>query len=90
MYILGGGFNFQLLFIFTPISGEMIQIDDHIVQRGWFNHRLVCIYIYVFIYVDTKLRSPLSWLVPLRLWSVCADDEDATSIWEKHFPWRCE
>ena len=56
MYILGGGFNFQLLFIFTPISGEMIQIDDHIVQRGWFNHRLVCIYIYVFIYVDTKLR----------------------------------
>ena len=27
-------------FMFTPIFGEMIQIDEHIFQTGWFNHQL--------------------------------------------------
>ena len=27
--------------IFQPYLGEMIQFDDHIFQRGWFNHQLV-------------------------------------------------
>ena len=31
---------FQISFIFTPIPGEMIQFDEHIFQRGWFNHQL--------------------------------------------------
>ncbi len=31
----------QIFFIFTPILGEMIQFDEHIFQRGWFNHQLV-------------------------------------------------
>ena len=26
--------------MFTPISGEMIQFDEHIFQTGWFNHQL--------------------------------------------------
>ena len=30
--------------IFTPEIGEMIQFDDHIFQRGWFNHQLVNVY----------------------------------------------
>ena len=29
----------QILFIFNPIPGEMIQFDDHIFQMGWFNHQ---------------------------------------------------
>ena len=31
------------------------------------------IYLCIYIYIDTKLRSHLSWLVPLRLWSVWAE-----------------
>ena len=27
-----------IFFIFIPIPGEMIQFDEHIFQRGWFNH----------------------------------------------------
>ncbi len=30
---------FQIFFMFTPIPGEMIQLDDHIFQMGW-NHQL--------------------------------------------------
>ena len=37
---LGGG-NSNIFGIFTPILGEMIQFDEHIFQRGWFNHQLV-------------------------------------------------
>ena len=29
------------IFMFTPKIAEMIQIDEHIFQRGWFNHQLV-------------------------------------------------
>ena len=36
---LGGWF--QTFFISTP--GEVIQIDEHIFQMGWFNHHLVLI-----------------------------------------------
>ena len=38
---LAGGFN--LFFgIFSPRNlGEMIQLDEHIFQMGWFNHQLV-------------------------------------------------
>ena len=32
---------FQIVFMFTPILGEMIQFDDTIFQTGWFNHQLV-------------------------------------------------
>ena len=32
----GGG----VVFIFTPKIGEMIQFDEHIFQRAWFNHQL--------------------------------------------------
>ena len=34
---LGGGFKD---FLFSPLPGEMIQFDEHIFQRGWFNHQL--------------------------------------------------
>ena len=30
----------QRFFMFTPITGEMIQIDEQIFQTGWFNHQL--------------------------------------------------
>ena len=30
----------QIFFIFTSNLGEMIQFDEHIFQRGWFNHQL--------------------------------------------------
>ena len=36
---LGGGFKY--FFMFTPNLGEMIQLDEHIVQMSWFNHHLV-------------------------------------------------
>ena len=32
---------FQILFIFIPNLGEMIQVDAHIFQMGWFNHLLL-------------------------------------------------
>ena len=28
-------------FLFSPVLGEMIQIDENIFQMGWFNHQLV-------------------------------------------------
>ena len=31
---------FQFFFIFIPIPGKMIQLDEHIFQMGWFNHQL--------------------------------------------------
>ena len=34
---LDGGFKH---FLFSPLFGEMIQFDEHIFQRGWFNHQL--------------------------------------------------
>ena len=40
----------KYFFIFTPKIGEDSQLDEHIFQRGWFNHQLVlydistCIY----------------------------------------------
>ena len=37
-YVLGGGFKY---FLCSPLPGEMIQFDEHIFQRGWFNHQLV-------------------------------------------------
>ena len=43
MILLGGG-NSNILFL-TPNPGEMIQFDEHIFQSGWFNHRLVHIFI---------------------------------------------
>ena len=30
----------QWFFIFTYQTGERIQFDEHIFQRGWFNHQL--------------------------------------------------
>ena len=33
---LGGGFKY---FLFSSLFGEMIQLDEHIFQRGWFNHQ---------------------------------------------------
>ena len=33
----GGNSN---IFYVHPYSGEMIQFDEHVFQRGWFNHPL--------------------------------------------------
>ena len=38
--LLGGGFKYLLLFIVSPLLGEMIQFDEHIFQTGGFNHQL--------------------------------------------------
>jgi len=35
---LGGGFKY---FLFSALPAEMIQIDEHIFQMGWFNHQPV-------------------------------------------------
>ena len=32
---------FQICVIFTPKIGEDSHFDEHIFQRGWFNHQLV-------------------------------------------------
>ncbi len=34
---LGGGFKY---FLFLPLFGEDSHFDEHIFQRGWFNHQL--------------------------------------------------
>ncbi len=34
---LGGGFKYSL---FSPLFGEDFHFDEHIFQRGWFNHQL--------------------------------------------------
>ena len=36
--LVGGN---QIFFMFTPNLGEMIQFDEHMFQKGWFNHHLV-------------------------------------------------
>ena len=33
----------SFFFIFTPIWGKGFQFDEHIFQRGWFNHQLVLV-----------------------------------------------
>ena len=30
--------------LFSPLPGEMIKFDEHIFQRGWFNHQLTSQY----------------------------------------------
>ena len=35
-----GGGNSNIFGIFTPKVGEMIWLDEHIFQMGWFNHHL--------------------------------------------------
>ena len=35
---LGGGFKY---FLFSPLPGEDSHVDEHIFQRGWFNHQPV-------------------------------------------------
>ena len=35
---LVGGFEY---FLCSPLPGERIQFDEHIFQRGWFNHQQV-------------------------------------------------
>ena len=40
---LGGG-NSNMLGLFTPNLGEDSHFDEHIFQRGWFNHQLVGYY----------------------------------------------
>ena len=42
----------QRFFIFTPNLGDMIQFDEHIFQRGWFNHQPV-------IFADRKPLVPI-------------------------------
>ena len=37
MCYLGDGFKH---FLFSPLPGEDSHFDDHIFQRGWFNHQL--------------------------------------------------
>ena len=34
------GWWFQIFFIFTPTWGRWTHFDEHIFQRGWFNHQL--------------------------------------------------
>ena len=55
-------------FLFSPRTlGEMIQFDEHIFQRGWFNHQLVFQYLITdpwdCVYLATPLKiimSPIS------------------------------
>ena len=39
LYQLGGRFKY-LFFSFSALFGEDFHFDDHIFQRGWFNHQL--------------------------------------------------
>ena len=48
--ILGGG-SFKHFFIFT----KDVQCDEHIFQRGWFNHQLGMIYTNLYVYIYTSL-----------------------------------
>jgi len=48
---LGGGFK---CFLFSPLFEEIIQLDEHIFQMGWFNHQLE---MYIFIYETHQHRS---------------------------------
>jgi len=33
------GWWFQIFYMFTPKIGEDSHFDEHIFQRGWFNHQ---------------------------------------------------
>ena len=49
LHYLGGGFKY---FLILPVLGEMIQVEEHIFQMGWFNHQLVVNHInYISIYI---------------------------------------
>ena len=47
-------------FVFLPLPGETIQLDEHIFQRGWFNHQLETGY--------TPQNEGFTW-VPMELGS---------------------
>ena len=44
----------DIVYFHPETWGFMIQFDEHIFQMGWFNHRLVYIYIY-FFFLDMRI-----------------------------------
>ena len=48
------------------ITGEMIQLDEHIFQMGWFNHQLVIVWV---VYNKPKPRN--SQLAVYTTYSIC-------------------
>ena len=48
---------FETLFICTPNIGEMIQVDEHIFQMGWFNHQLVVYHVLFEMFCPRRLDS---------------------------------
>ena len=64
-YILGDGFNY---FLFSALPAEMIQIDEHIFQMGWFNHQAV-IAVGGFFFCQKHLTFD-AWLAYPDLWRI--------------------
>ena len=47
-------------FLCLSLFGEMIQFDEHIFQKGWFNHQLEKMFLFWFDF-GTFLWNVLSW-----------------------------
>ncbi len=65
---LGGVFKY---FSFSPLPGEMIQLDKHVFSNGWFNHQLgncmgiLDLYIYISsITLSSELPQPKYFVMP--------------------------
>ena len=43
--------------LFSPLSGEMIQFDEHIFQMGWFDHQLAIHVVGFMIHQSSVLHS---------------------------------
>ena len=58
------GWWFQMFFIFSPIWGRWTRFDEHIVQRGWFNHetRLELSWFFSSFWVYSQV-NPKFWLI---------------------------
>ena len=53
MGYLGGGFQY---FLFSPLFGEdEPNFDEHIFQRGWFNHQLERFQLQMRLFVITPI-----------------------------------
>ena len=52
------GWWFQIFFMFLPIPGEMIQLDEHIFQMGWSCQLVFNCHLFIYLVILGIVDSP--------------------------------
>ena len=82
----------HVIFNFQPYLWTWSQFDEHVFQMGWFNHQLVIVYIYIYIFSsviwDELFNRLTLWnlLPPRRRAKVSSVSLDLRGIVEKARP----